>query len=190
MKHSAVYLREVAAIAALIEPAALERLAAELERVRAARARLYVIGLGGSAANASHAAADFRNLCGIDAVAAGDNLAEFTACANDRGWPEAFDSALQFAMPGDALLVLSVGGGTAEISVPLVRAIDMARGVGLRVLGLCGRDGGELARRGDCVLVVPTVEAARVTPHTEAFQGVLLHCLASHPVLQRRATTW
>ena len=150
--------------------------------------RLWIAGLGGSAANASHAANDFRKLCGIEAYCLTDNISELTARANDEGWAEAF--SLAYAKKDDALFVLSVGGGTEHVSVPITNALEAASHIGMRILGIVGRDGGNTKHAGDCVVVVPTVEPARITPHAEAFQAVIWHCLVSHPSLQRKPTKW
>lgn len=182
------YMIEMVKIAGAIECDAIERLVDELA---ALRGRLWIVGLGGSAANASHAAADLRRLCSMDAFAMMESVPELTARANDDGWGTIFSGQLASeGTPVDALLVLSVGGGTKEVSVPIVRAIDMARSVGMSVFGIVGRDGGYTAKHGDCVVVIPTVSQERVTPHTEAWQMVIVHLLVSHPKLQRKSTKW
>lgn len=192
--HSAQYLRETAHIADQLgqQIEQIECLASNLSLLRDNGGRLFIVGLGGSAANASHAAADFRKLAGMQAECLSDSAAELTARANDEGWPQIYADALaaRRAGLGDALLVLSVGGGTEQVSLPLVKAIDHANAQGMKVLGIVGRDGGYTARNADAVVIVPTVNDKSVTPHTEAFQGVLLHLLVSHPVLQQRATKW
>lgn len=189
MIHAAQYFSEVVDIAREMPLAQLSILADEIASIRG---RLFIAGLGGSAANASHAAADFRKLAGIQAICLSDNVAELTARANDDGWPEIYLGALMAgnAGPGDALLVLSVGGGTAEVSAPLIEAIRYAKLKDMRVLGIVGRDGGYTAQHADVAVIVPTVSAERVTPHTEAFQSVILHYLVSHPAIQNRATKW
>jgi D-sedoheptulose 7-phosphate isomerase len=155
---------------------------------------LFVLGVGGSAANCAHAVNDFRKLCGIEAYAPTDNVAELTARTNDEGWETVFAGWLEVsrAGPRDAILVFSVGGGNAErnVSVNLVRGLDFARSKGLKIYGVVGRDGGYAKQVGDAVVVVPTVAADRVTPHAEAFQAVVWHCLVSHPVLQVVKTKW
>lgn len=187
MNHAADYLRETAQIAMWIPRDEIERLA---ERLAALDGRLYFVGLGGSAANASHAAADFRKLACMDAVCLTDSAASLTACANDCGWENCLAVQLGDAGPEDALFVLSVGGGAGEVSLPLVRVIDEAKRRVMQVFGVVGRDGGYTKQHGDCVIVIPTVSAARVTPHSEGWQGVLLHLLVSHPKLQVRETKW
>ncbi len=160
----------------------------ELVALRERKGRLWLVGLGGSAANASHAANDFRKLCNIESYCLTDNVAELTARANDEGWAEAF--SLSYAKEGDALFVLSVGGGTENVSRPINASLLEASRLGLRILGIVGRDGGNTREAGDCVIVVPTIEPAHITPHTEAFQAVIWHCLVSHPSLQRKPTKW
>lgn len=165
----------------------------ELVELRERGGRLFIAGLGGSAANASHAANDFRKLLRIEAYALCDNVAELTARANDEGWETIYTGMLESgrAVEGDALLVLSVGGGAEGVSLPLVNAVAFALGRKMRILGIVGRDGGYTKEHGHAVVLIPDVSAgARVTPHTEAFQGVVLHYLASHPDLQRGATKW
>jgi D-sedoheptulose 7-phosphate isomerase len=184
--HAQQYFAEVADIARLIDRQQLALLADEISQIRG---RLFIVGLGGSAANASHAAADFRKITDLQAVCLSDNIAELTARANDEGWQSIYADQITGGM-GDALLVLSVGGGKDGVSVPLVKAIDKARSLGMFIYGVVGRDGGYTKQHGDCVVVVPTVSDERVTPHTEAFQSVILHYLVSHPAIQKRKTKW
>ncbi len=192
--HAAGYFAEVAAIAQAIDTDQVEALAAELVDLRARGGRLFLLGVGGSAANCAHAVNDFRKLCGIEAYSATDNVAELTARTNDEGWETVFTGwlAVSRARAGDALFILSVGGGDAErgISTNLVRAIDAGKERGLRILGIVGRATGHAARSGDAVIVVPTVNAARITPHSEAFQTVIWHGLVCHPALQIVETKW
>ena len=192
--HVARYFAQVGEIAGKIDLAGIDALVAQLVALRERNGRLFLLGVGGSAANCTHAVNDFRKLCGIEAYAPTDNVSELTARINDEGWETVFVEwlAVSRAAAGDALLVLSVGGGNLErqISVNLVRAIDAARGRGIRVFGIVGKDGGHTARFGDCVVVIPTVDAALVTPHTEAFQAVVWHCLVSHPELQQKKFKW
>ena len=188
MSHAWQYLQEVRKIADNLSLDAIESMVYELVALRRRQGRLFVVGLGGSAGNASHMVNDMRKLCGIEAYAPADNVSELTARANDEGWPTIFHS--DFWRPTDALFVLSVGGGAATVSLPLIKAIDAAKAAGMKVFGIVGRDGGYTWMQGDCVVVVPTVEPLRVTPHTEAFQAVVWHCLVSHPDLQAKATKW
>lgn len=192
--HFGTFLAEAASICQQLDPAALERLAHQLRALRERGGRLFVLGVGGSAANASHAVNDFRKLCGIEAYAPTDNIAELTARTNDEGWQTVFAAWLRTsrASAADAVLVLSVGGGSAErnVSANLVHALDEAKRVGMRIFGIVGRDGGYTKKVGDEVIVIPTVAAARVTPHTEAFQAVVWHGLVSHPELMVQETKW
>jgi D-sedoheptulose 7-phosphate isomerase len=155
---------------------------------------VFFLGVGGSAANCSHAVNDFRKLAGIECYAPTDNVAELTARTNDEGWESVFTGWLKVSRlsPRDALFILSVGGGDAErnISPNLVSAIKLAREIGARVTGVVGRDGGFTAREADVCVVVPTVNAATVTPHSEAFQAVIWHLLVSHPLLRENQTKW
>jgi D-sedoheptulose 7-phosphate isomerase len=194
VSHAAKFLDEVSETARLIAPGAIEALCDELAALREREGRLFVLGVGGSAGNCSHAVNDFRKLCGIEAYAPTDNVSELTARTNDEGWSTVFAEWLKVsrAGPRDAILVFSVGGGSLEknVSANLVAAIQEAKARGARILGIVGRDGGYTKKSGDVVVVIPIVEQSRVTPHTEAFQAVIWHCLVSHPKLQSRATKW
>jgi D-sedoheptulose 7-phosphate isomerase len=192
--HAAAYFAETRQIAERIDYAMLEHIAQELADLRARGGRLFVLGVGGSAANCSHAVNDFRKLCGIEAYTPVDNVAELTARTNDEGWETVFAGWLGVSRAGnhDAIFIFSVGGGNAanNISVNLVRAIDEAKRKGLKIYGVVGRDGGYTKQMGDAVLVIPTVNEKRITPHTEAFHAVAWHCLVSHPKLQLVETKW
>lgn len=194
MSHTSDYFDEVKRIAATVDLTVLDAIVEALRGLRARRGRLFIVGVGGSAANASHAVNDFRKLCGIEAYAPTDNVSELTARTNDEGWETVFAEWLRTSQLNDkdALLVFSVGGGSAEknVSMNLVRAVEEAKEAGAVILGVVGRDGGFTAAVGDHVLIVPVVEPGRVTPHTEAFQSVIWHCLVSHPDLQVKATKW
>jgi D-sedoheptulose 7-phosphate isomerase len=194
VSFAAGYLAEAARILAQLDVAAIDRMAALLAEVRDARGRVFVLGVGGSAANASHLVNDLRKLAELEAYAPTDNVAELTARTNDEGWSRVFAGWLAVSRLGasDALLVLSVGGGSVEppVSPNLVEAIRAAKQVGARVCGIVGRDGGYTAREADVCVVVPTVNAAHVTPHTESFQSVVAHLLVSHPALKARPTRW
>ena len=189
MSHCSHYLSEVSRLAKLIRADELEEMARQLHEVRG---RVFFIGLGGSAANASHAVNDFRKLCGIEAYAPTDNVAELTAIANDSGWERIFWHWLVESKVNskDALFVLSVGGGTDEVSRPITIAIDFARIRRMEIFGIVGKDGGHTKKYGDHVIVIPIVNKRHITPHTEAFQSVILHCLVSHPLLQKSPTKW
>jgi D-sedoheptulose 7-phosphate isomerase len=192
--HAAKFLEEVCETARRIEPDTVEALCDELADLRERGGRLFILGVGGSAGNCSHAVNDFRKLCGIEAYAPTDNVSELTARTNDEGWHTVFAEWLKVsrAGPKDAVLVFSVSGGNLEknVSANLVAAVQEAKACGARILGIVGRDGGYTKQSGDVVVVIPTVEQSRVTPHTEAFQAVVWHCLVSHPKLQSRATKW
>lgn len=185
--HCRDYLRTTAHISLSVDAVVVEAMVNEIARIRRDKARLYIVGLGGSAANAIHMAADLRKLCEVDAEAM-DNIAELTARANDEGWPTIFSGWLQNIGTKDCLFVLSVGGGTDTVSKPLVAAIDHAKARGASIMGIVGPVGGYTAKHGNLVLRIPA--ATHITPHTEAFQAVVWHCMVSHPVLQLRATTW
>lgn len=192
--HVNRYFEEVAAIAKSINTATIESIVEELVALRNRGGRLFLLGVGGSAANCSHAVNDFRKLCGIEAYTPVDNVSELTARTNDEGWDTVFAAWLRTskANANDAVFIFSVGGGNAEkkVSVNLVHALEEAKRCGMKVMGVVGRDGGYTGRVGDAVVIVPTVDASRVTPHTEAFQAVVWHCLVSHPALQQLATKW
>jgi D-sedoheptulose 7-phosphate isomerase len=188
------HLEETARIASTIDVAAVERLVATLVAVRGRAGRLFLLGVGGGAGHASHAVNDFRKLAGFEAYTPTDNVSELTARANDEGWDTVFAAWLMEShlSAADAVFVLSVGGGSEErkISVPLVRALAHAREVGATILGIVGRDGGFTARVADACVIVPTVNPAQVTPHTESFQAVIWHLLVSHPLLRTGAAKW
>jgi D-sedoheptulose 7-phosphate isomerase len=188
------YLAEVEAIVAALDHDDIERLAEELARVRDRGGRLFILGVGGSAAHAGHAVNDFRKLCGFEAYAPTDNVSELTARVNDEGWETSFSAWLTGSRLGtrDGVLIFSVGGGSTEagLSTNLVRAIETATAAGARVLGIVGRDGGATRAAADASVVVPPLFADRVTPHTEGLCAVVWHLLVSHPLLQRTAATW
>ena len=192
--HTKRYFAEVAEVASSIDIAAIEKLASELVALRKRGGRLFLLGVGGSAANCSHAVNDFRKLCGIEAYTPVDNVSELTARTNDEGWDTVFAAWLRTSKAGanDAVFVFSVGGGNVEknVSANIVHALKEAKSRGLTVMGVVGRDGGYTKQVGDAVVVVPTVDQSRITPHTEAFQAVVWHCLVSHPDLQQIATKW
>lgn len=192
--HVSSFFEEVQAIARSIDQDAVARLGGELVELRERAGRLFVLGVGGSAGNCGHAVNDFRKLCDIQAYAPTDNVSELTARTNDEGWDTVFSAWLRTsrAEAKDALLIFSVGGGDAErnVSLNIVRAIDEAKARGMRVFGVVGRSTGYTAKVGDVVVVIPAPEPSRVTPHSEAFQAVVWHCLVSAPGLQRKETKW
>ena len=192
--YVAGYFEEVTEVADSIDKEAIEALASALVALRQREGRLFVLGVGGSAGNCSHAVNDFRKLCGIEAYAPTDNVSELTARTNDEGWETVFSEWLKISRANDkdAVLVFSVGGGNAEsnVSMNIVAGLKLAKERGLQIFGIVGRDGGYTKQVGDKVVVIPTVESSRVTPHAEAFQAVVWHCLVSHPDLQIRETKW
>lgn len=188
------FLAEAAEIIAKLDVAAIEKAAGLLAGIRAAGGRLFVLGVGGSAANASHAVNDFRKIAGIEAYAPTDNVSELTARTNDEGWASIFDNWLRTSRlrADDLLLILSVGGGNVELNVSpnLVAALKYAKSVGAKIIGVVGRDGGYTAAVADACVLIPTVNAAHITPHTEAFQALVWHLLVSHPAVKMQATKW
>ena len=194
MSYTEDYLAEASRIASALDRGAIEALVAALVELRGRGGRLFVLGVGGSAANASHAVNDFRKLCGIEAYAPTDNVSELTARVNDEGWESVFAAWLRVSRlgPRDMVLVFSVGGGDLErnISPNLVRALQHAKEVGAAVAGVVGRDGGYTRRVADVCVVVPPLNPATVTPHAEAFQAVVWHLVVSHPALQANPMKW
>lgn len=188
------YFAQAADVARKIDRAAVEAVAQGIAAARARGGRLFVLGVGGSAGNAGHAVNDFRKLCGIEAYAPTDNVSELTARTNDEGWATVFAGWLATSRldARDAILVFSVGGGDLErnVSPNLVEALKLAKTRGTPVYGIVGRDGGYTAKVADAVVIVPTVDPGLVTPHAEAFQAVVWHCLVSHPALQVNRTKW
>jgi len=194
MSYVANYLTEASKIIDLLDAAAIDRMVGLLRALRERGGRLFLLGVGGSAANCSHAVNDFRKLAGIEAYAPTDNVSELTARTNDEGWASVFVEWLKVShlRAEDMVFVLSVGGGSLEknISPNLVTALQHAREVGASVAGIVGRDGGYTAQVADACVIVPTVDSKTVTPHTEAFQAVIWHLLVSHPALKAAPTKW
>jgi len=194
MSYSRQHLDESIAILQQLDAELLERCVELLASVRERGGRLFILGVGGSAANASHAVNDFRKICGFEAYAPTDNVSELTARTNDEGWATVFAAWLRGSRLNakDALLVLSVGGGSLEknVSPNLVEALKVAKQVGATVLGIVGKDGGYTAQVADVCVIVPTVNPANITPHSEAFQAVVWHLFVSHPRLKVAQTKW
>jgi D-sedoheptulose 7-phosphate isomerase len=194
MTHTKSFLTEVKRICEDISCASIEGMVDELIALRARKGRLFLMGVGGSAGNCSHAVNDFRKLCGIEAYSAADNISELTARANDEGWDTIFSGWLEASNLNspDAILIFSVGGGDIErhVSTNIVKAVIFAKSRGTKVLGIVGKDNGYTALHGDVVVIVPQVNPSRITPLSEAFQSVVWHCLVSHPELQIRQTKW
>lgn len=188
------FLAETAELIARLDRDAIERMATGLAAARDRGGRLFVLGVGGSAAHASHAVNDFRKLCGIETYAPTDNVAELTARVNDDGWDTSLSEWLKESRlgPADALLVFSVGGGNRELGVSanLVRALELGREVGAAVFGVVGRDGGFTAQVADACVVIPVVNEDRITPHTEGLCAVVWHLLVSHPALAEHSGKW
>ena len=194
MTFSQKYLEETQQLIAQLNSGALEKMVHELARVREQGGRLFILGVGGSAANASHAVNDFRKICGFECYAPTDNVSELTARTNDDGWASVFVEWLKGSRLAarDALLIFSVGGGNLErnVSPNLVAAVQAAKQVGAAVLGIVGRDGGYTAREATACVIVPTVNPEHITPHSEAFQAVIWHLFLSHPKLKVNKTKW
>jgi D-sedoheptulose 7-phosphate isomerase len=192
--YSAQHLAETADIVSKLDVAGLEKMVRHLVAVRTRGGRLFILGVGGSAANASHAVNDFRKIAGFEAYAPTDNVSELTARTNDEGWASVFVEWLRGSrLRGeDGLLILSVGGGSLEknVSPNLVSALKFAKEVGATVLGIVGRDGGYTAQVADACCIVPTVNPQNVTPHSEAFQAVIWHLFVSHPEIKAQQTKW
>jgi len=194
MSFTKQFLAEVQQVTAQLNEAAIEKCADELAAVRARGGRLFILGVGGSAGNAGHAVNDFRKICGFEAYAPTDNVSELTARTNDEGWATVFSEWLKGSRINakDGLLIFSVGGGNLEknVSPNLVSAIQVAKQVGASVIGIVGRDGGYTAQQATACVIVPTVNPTHVTPHSEAFQGIVWHLLVSHPKLKVTQTKW
>jgi D-sedoheptulose 7-phosphate isomerase len=194
MSHADLYFNEVIDIANGIDKNKIEELAKALAKVTAHAGRVFVLGVGGSAGNASHMVNDLRKLCGIQSYCPTDNVPELTARTNDEGFDTVFEEYLRVSRlsPFDAIFVLSVGGGNKakNVSVGLCNAIDLADEVGAQVFGIVGKNDGYTYKMGNCVVCIPAVDNTRITPHSEAFQGVVWHCLVSNPILQKNATKW
>jgi D-sedoheptulose 7-phosphate isomerase len=194
MAYAQQHLRETAEILQLLDPDLMDRMAEGLAAVRERGGRLFILGVGGSAANASHAVNDFRKICGLECYAPTDNISELTARTNDDGWMSVFAEWLRGSRltKNDGLLIFSVGGGSAEknVSANLVAALQLAKEIGASIYGIVGKDGGFTATVADVCAIVPTVNPANITPHQEAFQAVLWHLLVSHPALKVNATKW
>ena len=192
--HIGRFLKEIKKIADLIDQSSIQKMVAILQDVRTRNGRLFILGVGGGAAHASHAVNDFRKLAGIQSYAPTDNVSELTARANDEGWPTVFADWLKTSSLNrkDALLVFSVGGGNIEqnVSANIVEALKLAQKEGAKILGLVGRDGGYTKKVADACVVVPVVNSEAVTAHTESFQAVLWHLIVTHPALNKNKGKW
>src|SRR6266481_6458229 len=188
------FLAEAREVIDHLDASSIESAASLLAATRASGGRLFILGVGGSAANASHAVNDFRKIAGIEAYAPTDNVSELTARTNDEGWATVFEGWLKTSklQPRDAVLVFSVGGGDMErnVSPNLVAALKLAKAVGAKIIGVVGRDGGYTAKVADACVLIPVVNPVHVTPHSEAFQAVVWHLLVSHPAVKVEQTKW
>jgi D-sedoheptulose 7-phosphate isomerase len=188
------YLKEVLQVTEALDRREIDRMIRILAGLQQSRGRLFIIGVGGGAGNASHAVNDFRKIAGIEAYTPTDNVSELTARVNDDGWESSFAHWLEVSRlgPEDVVFVFSVGGGNREkqISMNIVRALELARKVGARVIGIVGRDGGHTARVSDACVVIPTIHPRTVTPHTEAFQAIVWHLIVSPPDLKKNEMKW
>ena len=193
-RHAETYFAAAASLAHAVDAERVDAMAGGLAELRARGGRLFILGVGGSAANASHAVNDFRKLCGIEAYAPTDNVSELTARVNDEGWESSFSEWLKVSRLGarDAVLIFSVGGGNREknVSPNLVRALELCAEVGAAVFGVVGKDGGSTKTAAEACVLVPVVSPDRITPHTEGLCAVIWHLLVSHPALKRAATKW
>jgi len=194
MSYAEQHLKESQEIISLLKPDVIEKIVDELADLRKRCGRLFILGVGGSAANASHATNDFRKIVGIETYAPTDNVSELTARVNDEGWATTFIEWLKVSQLSkkDALLILSVGGGNREMNVSpnIIKALEFAQQIGSTILGIVGRDGGYTAKIANHCVVIPTVNPQNTTPHTEAFQGVVWHLIVSHPKLKKSETKW
>ena len=194
MSFSSQFLQEVQQVTARLDPEVIEKAVEVLANVRERGGRLFILGVGGSAANASHAVNDFRKICGFECYAPTDNVSELTARTNDEGWATIFSEWLKGSRLSsrDGLLVFSVGGGNLEknVSPNLVSALQLAQHTGASVVGVVGRDGGYTAKAATACVIIPTVNPDHVTPHSEAFQAVVWHLFVSHPKLKVGKTKW
>jgi D-sedoheptulose 7-phosphate isomerase len=194
MTHTQRHLDEAARVIARLDTDQIERTVSLLALLRARGGRLFFLGVGGSAANCSHAVNDFRKIAGIEAYTPVDNVSELTARVNDEGWESVFAAWLKGSRltADDMVCVFSVGGGSLDpnISPNLVRALQYAQEIGARIIGVVGRDGGYTAQVADACVIIPTVNPDSITPHTEAFQAVIWHLLVSHPALKTAGTKW
>jgi D-sedoheptulose 7-phosphate isomerase len=194
MSYSQQHLSETSQTALAISAEMVESIVKVLKKIKDDKGRVFFLGVGGSAANASHAVNDFRKLAGIESYAPTDNVAELTARTNDEGWTTVFSAWLKISnlTSKDCLFIFSVGGGDKErnVSVNLCEAIDYGRTVNCKILGITGRDGGYTGQMADICLIVPTINSQTITPHAESFQSIIWHLLVSHPELKSNATKW
>lgn len=194
MDYIKKYLEQTSKIASMLDQTAISNAVGIIKNTRENKGRLFIIGVGGSAGNASHAVNDFRKIAGIEAYTPTDNVSELTARVNDDGWDSVFKNWLRVSNlnSNDVVLVFSVGGGSVEknISVNLVTAEKFAKEVGAKIIGVVSRDGGYTKEVADCCILIPILSAETVTPHAEEFQAVIWHLLVSHPEIQKNEMKW
>lgn len=193
-KYIDVYFEEVKEVASKINKVNVLHIVNDLKTIKESGGRLFIIGVGGSAANASHTVNDFRKICGIETYTPTDNVSELTARVNDDGWETVFVKWLETSKLNDkdGILILSVGGGNADknISVNIIRAVDFAKKRNARIMGVVGKDGGYTAKNSTSCVIIPVINSASITPHSESFQSVVLHCIATHPDLKENEMKW
>ncbi len=191
---SNIFFRSTKLISEIIDKNQIEKLAQSISKIKKQKGRIFFVGVGGSSANASHAVNDFRKLCEIECYTPTDNVAEFSARINDDGWDSSFSNWLKISNlnKNDAIFIFSVGGGNIKknVSINLVKSIIYAKKVGAKIFGIVGRDGGETKKKGDNVILIPTIDKDLITPQTESFQSIIWHCLVSHPLLKVKKTKW
>jgi D-sedoheptulose 7-phosphate isomerase len=194
MTYAEQHLNEAAEIIKKINIDSIEKVAILLSKIKEEEGRIFFLGVGGSAGNCSHAVNDFRKIVEIESYAPTDNVSELTARTNDEGWATIFEPWLKLSKLNskDCIFIFSVGGGNLEknISPNLVSALNYARDVGAKIVGVVGRDGGYTAKVADACVIIPTVNPETITPHSEAFQAVIWHLLVSHPKLKKNETKW
>ena len=194
MKYIQQHFEETVKIISEIDINKIEKMISLLKTLRDNKGRLFILGVGGSASNSSHAVNDFRKICNIEAYSPTDNVSELTARTNDEGWDTVFQKWLQGSKLNnkDCIFVLSVGGGNKEknVSVNLIKALEFAKKIGTSIIGIVGRDGGFTAKIADACCIIPTVNTQNITPHSESFQAVVWHLMVSHPMLKVEETKW
>tara|TARA_B110000438_G_scaffold303320_1_gene364282 strand:- start:2733 stop:3329 length:597 start_codon:yes stop_codon:yes gene_type:complete len=192
--HVLNYFNKLTKLSNSVNKKDIDRLATTLAVIRKKGGRIFFLGVGGSAGNCSHAVNDFRKICEIECYTPTDNVSELTARINDDGWESAFANWLQVSKLNskDAIFIMSVGGGNKKknVSVNLIKAIQFAKKVKAKVLGIVGRDGGYTKKVGNNIILIPVIDKNLITPYSESFQSVVWHCLVSHPILQKRKMKW
>lgn len=193
-KYIINYFEEVKEVVSKLDKKSIEEIINDLKYIKNSNGRLFILGVGGSAANASHTVNDFRKICGIETYAPTDNVSELTARVNDEGWETVFEKWLFTSRlnENDGILILSVGGGNSEknISVNIVKAIEFAKSRKSKIMGIVGKDGGYTAKNATSCVLIPVVNESSITPHSESFQSVVLHCIATHPDLKVNDMKW